>query len=73
MVNALNSPRLGFRGLCLQDSPVGIRMTDYNSVFPAGVNVAATWDRKIAYDRGRAIGKEHHGKGIDVHLGVSKI
>ncbi|KAI5358252.1 Putative glycoside hydrolase, family 3, glycoside hydrolase family 3 domain, immunoglobulin [Septoria linicola] len=62
-------PRLGFRGLCLQDSPVGIRMTDYNSVFPAGVNVAATWDRKIAYDRGRAIGKEHHGKGIDVHLG----
>lgn len=64
-------PRLGFRGLCLQDSPTGIRMTDFNSVFPAGVNVGATWDRKLAYARGKAMGEEHHGKGIDVQLGVS--
>ncbi|GIZ42155.1 hypothetical protein CKM354_000543300 [Cercospora kikuchii] len=62
-------PRLGFRGLCLQDSPTGIRMTDFNSVFPAGVNVGATWDRKLAYARGKAMGEEHHGKGIDVQLG----
>ncbi|KAF2765109.1 putative beta-glucosidase 1 precursor [Teratosphaeria nubilosa] len=62
-------PRLGFRGLCLQDSPVGLRDTDFNSVFPAGVNVAATWDRKLAYTRGRAMGKEHYGKGSDMQLG----
>lgn len=64
-------PRLNFRGLCLQDSPVGIRMTDFNSVFPAGVNVAATWNRKLAYDRGKYMGEEFAGKGIDVQLGVS--
>ncbi|KAK3672828.1 hypothetical protein LTR78_007181 [Recurvomyces mirabilis] len=62
-------PRLGFRAMCLQDSPVGIRDTDFNSVFPAGVNVAATWDRGVAYARGRGMGQEHKGKGIDMQLG----
>ncbi|CAK3742701.1 glycoside hydrolase family 3 [Lecanosticta acicola] len=62
-------PRLAFRSLCLQDSPTGVRFADYNSVFPAGVNVAATWDRKVAYDRGRAMGQEHKGKGVDIQLG----
>ncbi|KAL8825166.1 MAG: hypothetical protein Q9191_004575 [Dirinaria sp. TL-2023a] len=62
-------PRLGFRSLCLQDSPVGVRDTDFNSVFPAGVNVAATWDRGLAYARGQAMGAEHRGKGVDAQLG----
>lgn len=29
-------PRLGFRSLCMQDSPLGVRDTDYNSVFSSG-------------------------------------
>ena len=62
-------PRLAFRALCLQDSPVGVRDTDFNSVFPAGVNMAATWDRGLAYARGQAMGYEHKGKGVDVQLG----
>lgn len=62
-------PRLGFRALCLQDSPVGVRDTDFNSVFPAGINVGATWDRSLAYLRGKAMGEEHHGKGVDMQLG----
>lgn len=62
-------PRLGFRALCLQDSPVGVRDSDFNSVFPAGVNVAATWDRSLAYLRGQAMGEEHAGKGSDMQLG----
>ncbi|MCJ1264141.1 hypothetical protein MMC22_004012 [Lobaria immixta] len=62
-------PRLGFRSLCLQDGPAGIRISDYNSVFPAGVNVAATFDRGLAYARGQAMGEENRGKGIDISLG----
>ncbi|EEA28836.1 hypothetical protein TMatcc_002812 [Talaromyces marneffei ATCC 18224] len=62
-------PRLGFRGLCLQDGPMGIRFSDYNSAFPAGVNIAATWDRSLAYLRGRAMGKEFNSKGVDIQLG----
>jgi len=42
---------------------------DYNSVFPMGVNVAATWDRGLAYARGQAMGYEHKHKGTSVQLG----
>ncbi|TQB74553.1 hypothetical protein MPDQ_004659 [Monascus purpureus] len=62
-------PRLGFWGICTQDSPLGVRFGDYVSAFPAGVNVAATWDRSLAYLRGRAMGEEHRDKGVDVQLG----
>ncbi|KAI6811992.1 thermostable beta-glucosidase [Hortaea werneckii] len=62
-------PRMAFRALCFQDAPTGIRFTDYNSVFPGGINVAATWDRGIAYQRGVAMAEEFKGKGIDVALG----
>lgn len=62
-------PRFGFRALCLQDSPLGVRDTDFNSAFPAGVNVAATWDRGLAYARGQAMGEEHRDKGVDMQLG----
>ncbi|KAL1306407.1 hypothetical protein AAFC00_005113 [Neodothiora populina] len=62
-------PRLGFKALCLQDSPTGVRDTDFNSVFPAGVNAAAAWDRGLAYARGKAMGEEHRDKGVDMQLG----
>ncbi|PYI28771.1 BETA-glucosidase precursor [Aspergillus indologenus CBS 114.80] len=62
-------PRLNIGGMCLQDSPLGIRDSDYNSAFPAGVNVAATWDKNLAYLRGQAMGQEFSDKGIDVQLG----
>lgn len=44
-------------------------VADFVSVFPAGVNVAATWDRGLAYQRGQAMGAEHAAKGVDVQLG----
>ncbi|KAK4032900.1 beta-glucosidase [Parachaetomium inaequale] len=46
-------PRLGFRGLCLEDGPLGVR----NST------------RRLMRLRGEAIGAEFRGKGIDVMLG----
>ncbi|KUJ20982.1 beta-glucosidase 1 precursor [Mollisia scopiformis] len=62
-------PRLGFRSLCMQDSPVGVRDTDWNSVFSSGQSVAATFDRGLMYQRGYAMGQEHKGKGVTVQLG----
>ncbi|KAF2433190.1 putative beta-glucosidase 1 precursor [Tothia fuscella] len=62
-------PRLGFPSLCMQDSPLGIRNTDYNSAFPAGGTVAASWDRGVWYQRGNDMGSEFRDKGIDVQLG----
>jgi beta-glucosidase len=44
-------------------------LADYITAFPAGVNVAATWDKNLAYLRGKAMGEEHRLKGVDVQLG----
>lgn len=54
-------PRLDFQGLCLQDGPLAIRVADYASVFPAGLTVAASWDRTLARIRGQDIGTEFKG------------
>jgi beta-glucosidase len=53
----------------MQDSPVGVRDTDYNSVFSSGQTVAATFDRSLFYARGYAMGSEHKAKGVTVQLG----
>lgn len=62
-------PRLGFAGICLEDSPVGVRQTDYASVFPSGINAGMTWDANLMHQRGVALGAEFRGKGINVALG----
>lgn len=62
-------PRLGIKGLCLQDGPLGIAQTDYVTVFPCGIAMAATFDRNLVRQRGTAIGQEAKVKGVDVHLG----
>ncbi|CZR50167.1 probable beta-glucosidase [Phialocephala subalpina] len=67
--NTGSIPRLNFPGLCLQDSPLGVRDTDYNSAFPSGMNAAATWSTRLFKSRGNAMGAEHRGKGVDVQLG----
>lgn len=62
-------PRLNFTGICLQDGPLAIRQATYASVFPAGLTVAASWDRELAYTRGKQIGEEYKAKGSHVILG----
>ena len=61
--------RLNFNGLCLQDGPLAIRVADYASVFPAGVSVAASWDRTAAKQRGAEMASEFRGKGSQIQLG----
>jgi hypothetical protein len=53
----------------MQDSPLGVRLADYNSAFSAGGTVAASWDRNVWYQRGYDMGSEHRDKGVDVQLG----
>jgi hypothetical protein len=31
-----------FPGLCLEDSPLGVRLADFTTAFPAGINSATT-------------------------------
>ncbi|GFG17907.1 hypothetical protein IFM61392_10282 [Aspergillus lentulus] len=61
--------RVGFGGLCLSDGPQGLHVADLASVFPSGLTVAATWDRKLMAQRGAAMAVEFRGKGANVMLG----
>ncbi|KAF8167900.1 beta-glucosidase [Crassisporium funariophilum] len=60
---------ISFPGLCLEDSPLGVRYSDFVSAFPAAINVAATFNRTLMKQRGAALGAEFRGKGIHVALG----
>ncbi len=53
----------------MQDSPVGVRDTDFATVFPAGINAASTWKRSLCRARGVGMGAEHKGKGVNLALG----
>ncbi|KAI1126492.1 beta2 tomatinase [Nemania abortiva] len=66
-INAID--RLNFSGLCLHDGPAGIRVADKATLFPAGVTVAATWDKDLMYARGFAMGQEFRQKGAHILLG----
>lgn len=59
-------PRVGFRGLALDDSPTGVRSTDYSSAFTAPLNMAMTWDRDLIYAQAYANGAEHKAKGVNI-------
>lgn len=61
--------RFNFTGLCLQDSPAGIRMTKGISVFPSGINTAATFDKILMYDRAKKLGEEFRAKGVVSTIG----
>ena len=61
----------GFPMLCLQDGPLGIRFADNATAWPAGITVAATWNKDLMYKRGKALGLEHRLKGVNVLLGPS--
>ncbi|PSR70416.1 hypothetical protein PHLCEN_2v13667 [Hermanssonia centrifuga] len=58
-----------FPGLCLEDSPLGVRDTDFVTAFPTGVTTASTWNRTLLRMRGVFMGQEHKAKGVHVALG----
>ncbi|KAI0248423.1 beta-glucosidase [Lactifluus subvellereus] len=65
-----NTPPVGdFPGLCLEDSPLGVRFADFATAFPAPINAASTWKRSLLRARGVAMGEEHVGKGVNIALG----
>lgn len=43
-----------------------MRDTDFVTVFPTGVNTAATFNRALMRLRGIAMGKEHRGKSKSI-------
>lgn len=61
-------PRLGWKGICLHDGPLGVRLAGNASAFPAALNAGTTWDKDLIYRRAKAMGEEFRGKGVNVAL-----
>lgn len=74
--------RLCIPPLIMSDGPMGVRQEflpsqwktvglsdDYVTYLPCNSAVAATWNRKIAYETGSVLGEEARGRGKDVILG----
>lgn len=66
--NAGALTRFNIDSRCFSDAPDGIRGQEFVSAFPAGIHVAATFDRSLLYEYGKALGSEFRGKGINVAL-----
>jgi beta-glucosidase len=60
---------IGFGGLCLQDGPLGIRFGKSITAFSPGIQAGSTWDRALIRERGRFLGEEAKGVGVNVILG----
>ena len=73
--------RLGIPPLTLSDGPMGVRnefendqwkpignTDDYVTYLPSNSALAATWNRNLAYETGKVLGREARGRGKDVIL-----
>jgi beta-glucosidase len=57
-----------FGGICLQDGPAGVRYSTSTQSWQTGINTAATFNRTLMYEVGKAQGKEFREKGVHVAL-----
>ena len=77
-------PRLGIPAIKMADGPMGIRIwtgssaetsvegvvrTFSSTAFPAGIDIAASWDPSLAREEGHVIGQEVASVGRDMILG----
>lgn len=60
---------LGIPEIRFADGPVGVRNYGKSTAYPAAINLAASWNKKMAYDIGKAIGSEARAKNVHVMLG----
>jgi len=62
-------PRLGIPKMIMADGPQGVRAHGPACSFPSGIALAATWDPKLAFRYGEALGREARARGIHIQLG----
>ncbi|KAL2816181.1 glycosyl hydrolase family 3 N terminal domain-containing protein [Aspergillus cavernicola] len=67
--NSGSAPRVGYPGMCLQDSGNGVRGTDMVNGYASGLHVGAAWNRDLAYQRAHYMGAEFKRKGANIALG----
>ena len=57
-------PRLGIPALKMSDGPLGVHDYGLTTAYPAGINLAATWDTELAQRFGTMMGKDARARGV---------
>ena len=69
-IDPFKNSKVDFKGICLEDGPAGVRFAKGSSVsWQASINTAATFNKTLMYEIGKAQGEENKYKGINVMLG----
>ena len=61
-------PRLDIPEIRMSDGPLGVRQDKPSTRYPAGIALAATWNRTLAREEGAAMGRDCRARGIHVLL-----
>lgn len=61
--------RLGVPEIKLTDGPVGTHKDGKSTAYPAGVLTASTWNRELAYELGKQLGRDSRARGVHILLG----
>ena len=65
--------RLGFPGMCLQDSGNGVHAVEGASSYPYGIHAGASWNTNLTLARARYMGQEFKAKGSKHHRADSSL
>ena len=57
-------PRLGIPALRMSDGPMGVHDYGETTAYPAGINLAASWDVDLAKRVGEAMGKDARARAV---------
>ncbi|RXF70608.1 glycoside hydrolase family 3 C-terminal domain-containing protein [Arcticibacter tournemirensis] len=64
-----NIARLGIHRMKMTDGPQGLGTHGKSTAYPATVMLAATWNEDLAYQYGKALGRDCKARGINILLG----
>lgn len=64
-----NIDRLGIPRMKMSDGPQGLGTHGKSTAYPATVMLTATWNEELAYQYGKALGRDCKARGINILLG----
>lgn len=61
-------PRLKIPEIRIADGPVGVRNYGPSTTYPAGINIASSWNKSLALLIGQAMGSDARARGVHILL-----
>ena len=68
-ISSFNNNNVNFKGMCLQDGTTGVRFSNGTGIlWQSEINTAATFNKTLIYEIGKAQGEESKERGINTLL-----